>query len=142
MKKLTVALFAFAFLLFSCKKDNSVSVENMQKTVTKGSWKATTFTESGTNQLSDISGYVFTFDDNGTLKAVKSGVTITGTWTVGEGSGDDSESHIQLNINFTTDPLTEIADDWHVLSVNSSKVELEDVSGGNGGTDELVLEKK
>jgi len=114
----------------------------MQSTVTKGSWKATTFTESGTNQLSDISGYVFTFDDNGTLKAVKSGATITGTWTVGEGSGDDSESHIQLNINFTTDPLTEIADDWHVLSVSSSKVELEDVSGGNGGTDELVLEKK
>ncbi len=141
MKKITFALFAVVLLFSSCKKDNAVSVKNTENTISKGSWKATTFIEDGTNELTHLSGYVFTFEDNGTVKAVKSGVTTTGTWSVGEESGDDSNSNIHLNINFTTDPLTEISDDWHVMSVTSSKIELEDVSGGNGGTDELTLEK-
>lgn len=141
MKKITFALFAVVLLFSSCKKDNAVSVKNTENTISKGSWKATTFIEDGTNELTHLSGYVFTFEDNGTVKAVKSGVTTTGTWSVGEESGDDSDSNIHLNINFTTDPLTEISDDWHVMSVTSSKIELEDVSGGNGGTDELTLEK-
>jgi len=141
MKKITFALFSLIVLLSSCKKDSVVNVDNTEKTLSKGDWKATTFTEDGSNHLSHISGYVFTFEDNGTLKAVKSGVTTTGTWSVGEESGDDSNNEIHLNINFTTDPLTEIADDWHVISISSAKIELEDVSGGNGGTDELVLEK-
>lgn len=141
MKKITFALFAVVLLFSSCKKDNAVSVKNTENTISKGSWKATTFIEDGTDELTHLSGYVFTFEDNGTVKAVKSGVTTTGTWSVGEESGDDSNSNIHLNINFTTDPLTEISDDWHVMSVTSSKIELEDVSGGNGGTDELILEK-
>lgn len=141
MKKITFALFAVVLLFSSCKKDNAVSVKNTENTISKGSWKATSFIEDGNDELSDISDYVFTFEDNGTVKAVKSGVTTTGTWSVGEESGDDSDSNIHLNINFTTDPLTKIADDWHVMSVTSSKIELEDVSGGNGGTDELTLEK-
>lgn len=141
MKKITFALFAVVLLFSSCKKDNAVSVKNTENTISKGSWKATTFIEDDTNELTHLSGYVFTFEDNGTVKAVKSGVTTTGTWSVGEESGDDSNSNIHLNINFTTDPLTEISDDWHVMSVTSSKIELEDVSGGNGGTDELTLEK-
>ena len=35
----------------------------------------------------------------------------------------------------------DLNDDWDIISVTSSKVELIDISGGNGGTDYLTFER-
>jgi hypothetical protein len=61
---------------------------------------------------------------------------VSGTW-----STEKDDDDLKLYLNFTDAVLSEIADDWHILSQSDAKVEMEDVSGGNGGTDELVLEK-
>jgi hypothetical protein len=48
----------------------------------------------------------------------------------------------KLILNFASPAdFTEISDDWHILQETSSKIQLEDVSGGNGGTDLLTFEK-
>ena len=36
----------------------------------------------------------------------------------------------------------DLNDDWDIISQSSSKIELIDISGGNGGTDYLTFEKK
>jgi hypothetical protein len=38
-------------------------------------------------------------------------------------------------------PFDEFNDDWDVVTYNNTRVELFDVSGGNGGTDYLTFQK-
>ena len=105
--------------------------------VTQGQWKVTLFSENGVVETSKFSNYVFTFNTNGTVSAVRSGSTVNGSWSDGN---DDSQHKLILNFASPAD-FTEISDDWHILQESSSKIELEDVSGGNGGTDLLTFEK-
>lgn len=35
----------------------------------------------------------------------------------------------------------ELTDDWDIISYSATKIQLIDVSGGNGGTDYLTFEK-
>jgi hypothetical protein len=39
------------------------------------------------------------------------------------------------------DFIDDLSDDWDILSYSATKIELIDVSGGNGGTDYLTFEK-
>jgi len=83
------------------------------------------------------SGYSFTFATGGVLTAVKTGSTVTGTWSTGT---DDSKT--ELVIGFASPAsFVEISDDWEVIENTSTKIRLQDVSGGNGGTDLLTFEK-
>jgi hypothetical protein len=125
-------MMAFA----SCKKDdNSSSPSSI--VVTQGQWKVTLFSENGVVETSKFSNYVFTFSSNGTVSAVRSGSTVNGSWSDGN---DDSQKKLNMNFASPVD-FTEISDDWHILQETSSKIQLEDVSGGNGGTDLLTIEK-
>ena len=43
---------------------------------------------------------------------------------------------------FTTPAeFMDLSDDWDVINITDSKIELIDVSGGNGGTDYLTFER-
>jgi hypothetical protein len=59
------------------------------------------------------------------------------TWAVGN---DDSQ--VKLILNFTaTSPFDEIYGDWRIIELISTKVRLDDVSGGLSGTDYLTFER-
>ncbi len=96
-------------------------------------------------ETDNFTGYIFTFNDNGALVAVKDSTTITGTWSVTDSNSSDDDggsSDVDLNIFFASPPdFEELSDDWDIISVSNSKIELTDVSGGNGGTDFLTFEK-
>jgi hypothetical protein len=62
---------------------------------------------------------------------------VPGTWSTGS---DDSQKKLYLTFNSPPD-FNELSDDWHILEETSTKIRLEDVSGGNGGTDLLTFEK-
>ena len=47
----------------------------------------------------------------------------------------------ELTLNFTGVPFDEFNDDWDIVSVLPTRIELRDVSGGGGGTDILIFEK-
>jgi len=59
-------------------------------------------------------------------------------------SNDDSpdDNDLDFNINFNlTNNFEDLNDDWDIISQSDTKIELTDVSGGNGGTDFLTFER-
>lgn len=136
LSKLLVVAGLFMMAFASCKKDDNSSSPS-SSIVTQGQWKVTLFSENEVVETSKFSNYVFTFNSNGTVSAVRSGSTVNGSWSDGN---DDSQKKLNMNFASPVD-FTEISDDWHILQESSSKIELEDVSGGNGGTDLLTFEK-
>ncbi len=141
MKKSILAIIICSIIVLanSCKKEDTTSTTNsaLRTKVKSGTWKVTLYNDSGDDHLSYFSGYEFTFNTDGTIEAIKTGSTISGTWTTGT---DDSNVKFILNFGSTT-YFDEISDDWHVIEQTDSKIQLEDISGGNGGTDLLTFEK-
>lgn len=113
-------------------------------TVNQGTWRVTLYNDSGTIKTSNFTGYNFTFGTGSALTAANGSNTYNGTWSVTSGdSNDDNPSNdLDFNIGFTTPAnFADLTDDWDIVTYTASKIELRDVSGGNGGTDLLTFEK-
>lgn len=129
----------------SCTKDSinpdgtdDISPAKVSQTLSAGEWVITHFFDSDKDETDHYNGYVFTFNTDGKLLAAKGSSVTTGSWTQGS---DDSQT--KLIIDFSTpEDLEELSEDWRVLERTDSKVRLQHVSGGNGGTDLLTFEKK
>jgi hypothetical protein len=149
MKKVTIyALLGFLFFLNTasmCSSDDSTSLNNQSdviNTATSGTWKIILYNDSGVVKTSNFAGYNFTFNSNGVLSAVGVDLTIDGTWSVTDtNSSDDSIDDLDFNIFFSTTNFAELSDDWDIVSKTATKIELIDISGGNGGIDYLTFEK-
>ena len=140
MKKIVFYLLVFSVLFFSCKKDDSnpsISTSNVTSTVSTGNWRITYYWDTDHDETNNFIGYSFVFNTNGTVTATKAANTITGTWTT---RNDDSKIKLVLSFSSPAD-FIEISDDWHTIERTDSKIKLQDVSGGNGGTDYLTFEK-
>ncbi len=128
--------------------DNTVVINQIEDRIKSGTWRITSYIDSGDNETGDYTGYDFTFNENGTLVASNGSTIINGTWSVTDDSNssdDDSsdDNDIDFNISFASPPdFEELSDDWDITSTSNSKINLIDISGGNGGTDILVFEKK
>ena len=103
--------------------------------LTDGLWVVGSYTEDADDQTSNYNGYSFNFNSDGTAVA-DNGTVTNGTW-----APQNSDSELVLNFGSTA-PLDEFDDTWDVISVTDTQVELRDVSGGNGGTDTLILIKQ
>ena len=138
-------LFSSALISSCGEKNNPSETESkkIQAAVTVGDWKITKLEDSGNDETSHFSGYLFQFTDLGIINATKNGSTVSGTWSItSDDSGDDSAYDLDFNIFFSlTNEFEELNDDWEILTHSSTKIELIDVSGGNGGTDYLTFEK-
>jgi len=113
-------------------------------TVTQGTWRITSFIDSGNDETNHFTGYNFTFGSANVLTATNGSNTYTGTWSVtASNSNDDSPSNdLDFNILFSSPAdFEDLTDDWEIVSRTDTKVQLTDVSGGNGGTDYLTFEK-
>ena len=83
-----------------------------------------------------FSGYVFTFNNNGTSTAVRNSITTAGTWSTYTDSGEN-----KLDLNFDGLALDEIEDDWRIIEFSATQIRLKDVSGGDGSVDYLTFTK-
>ena len=110
--------------------------DDLTSILSDGLWIVASYTEDGNEQTANYTGYELNFDMAGTVVADNGSNTNNGTWMV-------ISSGNQMFINFGTDiPFEEFNDDdWDVISVSSTEVTIQDVSGGNGGTDTLTLQK-
>jgi major membrane immunogen (membrane-anchored lipoprotein) len=124
------------FLLIGCSRNDEVP--RTSKLLQQGTWKVSLFVDNGTDETHHFSGYVFTFSDSGVINAVKAGApTVTGSFNTGS---DDSQN--KMIINFGSAPqFNELNEDWRIIERSNSRIRLEHVSGGNGGTDLLTLER-
>ncbi len=137
MNKISLHFLMAGLLLFSlasCKKDSKSSVNSI---IQDGKWRVTLFSSNGNDETSHYSGYQFSFDNNGSVSAINGSSTVSGTYSDGN---DDSQT--KLVLNFSSHPtFSELNSDWAIIEKTTSLLRLEDVSGGNGGTDLLTLEK-
>ncbi|WP_299337167.1 hypothetical protein [uncultured Psychroserpens sp.] len=149
-------MISFSLMSFNCSddddvvnpNDNSQEIAQIENTAESGTWRITNFNDSGQNETSDFAGYDFSFNTDGSLVATNGSNTLTGTWSVTDdsNSNDDSSSDddIDFNIFFPvpeSNNFEDLNDDWDVVSTSSTRIELIDISGGNGGTDMLTFEK-
>jgi hypothetical protein len=152
MKK--VILIPMLFCLFmlnvasmcSSDDDSSSSADPTPviNAATQGTWRVTSYVDSGNNETSDFTGYNFTFATGGALTATNGTNSYSGTWSVtGDNSNDDSPSNdLDFNISFAAPAnFADLTDDWDIVSYSATTISLIDVSGGNGGTDTLVFTK-
>ncbi|MFP4846261.1 hypothetical protein [Winogradskyella sp. PE311] len=149
-------MLSFSLMSSMCSSDdddgspnnNSQQIAEIENTVESGTWRITNFNDSGQNETSDFNGYDFSFNSDGSLVATNGSNTMTGTWSVTDdsNSSDDSSSDddIDFNIFFPvpdSNDFEDLNDDWDVVMTSSTRIELIDISGGNGGTDMLTFEK-
>ncbi|WP_420379287.1 hypothetical protein [Gilvibacter sp.] len=100
-----------------------------------GTWVVALYMDGPANETATFAAYQLAFNADGTLIAESDTDTVDGTWEV---IGADTV----LVLNFGGDiPFDELEDDWDVFSVEADRVELRDVSGGDGELDVLVFEK-
>jgi hypothetical protein len=150
MRKMNLAAFVapILILLFAlgCTDDDGPSnntQNEIESDVQKGTWKITKFIDSDKDETNDFAGYDFTFLSSGVLRADNGSTQYDGTWSITDSnSNDDSQDDLDFNINFNlANDFEDLNDDWDIISRSSAKIELIDVSGGNGGTDYLTFEK-
>lgn len=156
-KKAAFLLFTTLFIA-SCSGDdsddsnnnnNNTSADQTIAIAQEGTWRVTYFFDTDSEETNDFNGYTFNFNSDGTLVASNGTNTVNGTWSVDDSSSssdddDNSSDDDDFNIFFAVDESSDfedLNDDWDIISVTSTKIELTDVSGGNGGTDFLTFEK-
>ena len=131
--------------------NSSNSADLTSEIMEQGDWQITRFEDSGVDQTNDFSGYTFVFNTNGTVAASNGTQTIDGTWNIYDdssnsssdddgNSSDDDDFILSFNVAETSD-FEDLNDDWDFISVGATKIELIDISGGNGGTDYLTFER-
>nr|WP_321243164.1 hypothetical protein [uncultured Psychroserpens sp.] len=110
--------------------------DDLEAILTDGLWIVASYTEDADDQTSDYAGYELDFNMDGSVSASNGPNTNNGTWQVLSAGN-------QMALDFGTNmPFEEFNDDdWDVISVSSTEVVIQDVSGGGGGTDTLTLQK-
>ena len=146
-------MLCFSLMSSACSSDdddgglnnNSQQISQIENIVESGTWRITNFIDSGENETSDFTGYDFLFNSDGSLIATNGTDTLDGTWSItDDSSSSSSDDDIDFNIFFPvpdTNDFEDLNDDWDIISSTSSRIELIDISGGNGGTDNLTFEK-
>ena len=151
--KALLIMLSITLLSATCSSDddginntnNDAAIQAVENAVESGTWTITYFFDTDHEETNNFSGYNFTFGSNGVLTATNGTNTYTGIWSVTDSSSSDDSSgddDIDFNISFSTPPdFAELSDDWDIVLSTSTKIELIDISGGNGGTDNLTFEK-
>lgn len=148
-KAIFAMLVGGLFFTTACSSDDDSSssnttVDQVVDTVTDGTWRITSYIDSGQDETSDFSGYNFTFGSTNVLTATNGTNTYDGVWTVTNDDSDDDNPSDDIDFDiFFSAPATfaDLSDDWDILERTSTKVRLVDVSGGDGDTDYLTFEK-
>lgn len=141
-------MMSFSLMSSTCSSDddgsssnnNTQEIAQIENEVLSGTWRITSYVDSGQNETNDFSGYIFTFNVNGTLTATNSTTTYSGTWSVTDSSSSSNDIDFNISVPETND-FEDLNDDWDIVSHSDTMISLIDISGGNGGTDTLVFTK-
>lgn len=146
MMFMAIALLSMG-LIISCSKDDETKVEEkitaadmseIKATVESGDWRITNYLDADNDETTNYVGYTFTFNSDGILGATNGNISVSGAWSMTTSDVDE----LDFNIFFTTPAIfEELADDWEIVKYSTAKIELRDVSGGDGTIDYLTFEK-
>lgn len=113
---------------YSCNGDDDgdhVTLrERLRTTAQTDPWIITKFIESTEEKTFDFDGFEFTFHNNGSVTTTDGVNNYTGSWSIST-TGEDVLEDMRFNISFTSpEEFTELNDDWHILSLDQTKIEL------------------
>jgi hypothetical protein len=115
----------------------SGTIDELESTIIVGQWIVANYNDSGVDETDDYNNFVFDFNTDGSVTTTNGTDTYYGTW-----SAIINDSQLKLVLDFgTIIPFDEFNDDWDVISLETTRLELRDVSGGTGEIDVLVFEK-
>ncbi len=133
-----LGIFATALSFVSCTKSNDDPQPNNPQTPASGLWKVSYFFDKQ-EATTDYTNYTFDFTANGILIVKNGNQTWLGTWTTGS---DDSKNKFVIAFSGNVpSALSELAEDWLIISMTDTAMHFEHTSGGNGGTDVLKFTK-
>ena len=122
MKRSTLYIIlslVFFTITYSCKKFIQQQEQNaIVSLVTNGQWRVTGYIEHQTDTLTnDFTGYLFQFNENGTVYGVKFGQQTNGTW-----SANVSAKSITSNFPTATYPITLLNHTWTITDSYTDSV--------------------
>lgn len=127
MKKILLLLAVVVFA--SCSSDDDAGdvytseFEQIKTTLPQGKWEVSTFIDGQEDKTSTFESFVFTFNEDGTVEAKTDLFTEGGTWAYDNTSNSSEKLILQFG---EMNPFDAINDDWDIVSVSNSKVELSD----------------
>ncbi|MFD2200857.1 hypothetical protein [Shivajiella indica] len=141
MKKLNLVLVTICLIMtstiLSCDDNSNSSPDNSAPILKDGTWIITNFNEDNQDNTNYFTGYSFDFQDAGVVKASSGSNVISGTWIIRKDSGKT-----KLDLNFGNVPkFEELNEDWEIITQSPTKMDLKDVSGGDGDISYLTFEK-
>lgn len=111
---------------------NSTTLDSV---LINGTWYVSYFFDD-VDQTANYSGYIFTFNANGTAVAIKNALSYNGEWSSFIDNGEE-----KLKFDFDGDALDDLEEDWEIIEYSDTQIRLKDVSSGNNGTDYLYFKK-
>jgi hypothetical protein len=146
MNRLIYLLLVFAL---ACDDDETIPVNeeirDVMEIATEDEWTITYFFGTDKEETNSFAGYIFTFESDNVLKASGDSNIYMGSWTITDSDPDDragDHDDIGFDLTFASPPdFEDLSDHWQVITISNVKIELKNVSGGNGGTDLLTFEK-
>lgn len=112
---------AIKYVIDYCPENNIVSLD-FTETITKGSWEISYFFDDS-EKSSTYSGYSFVFKSDKTVVATKGGISETGQW-----ESKTQYGATELKIDFNSDILSKLDNNWKLFEFNNSNIRLRDVS--------------
>jgi len=139
-KLLLLLILPLFFAACSKNNDDPGSNATLTSIITQGTWVVHFYQNDGKDETSNYTGYVFTFNTNGSMGAEKAANNTAGTWS------ESTDSYSKTKLVFTwvgggiPVELLEIEEDWVLKAKSSTLVEL--TNTGSSGTSELHLHKQ
>jgi hypothetical protein len=133
--RLLILLPAILFFAGCTKENTPQSVNNK---ISSGTWQVTYYWDKDKDETYKFQGYSFSFNSSNVLVVTTPSGTETGTWVFD--NSDDSHDHFIITLP-DKEPLDDLIDDWHVISITDKVIELKDESG-SGGIEYLTFKIK
>ena len=139
-----IVLVATTFVM--CNKDEinvapGITAAEVNNAFIDGNWRVTSFNEAGEDHTSNLSGYNFTFKDNGNI--------LSALDTIGKWSTTPESDIAIMMLDFTRDSIKtdidSIGKNWSILALTPqfvpTKIEMKRVDEDDASIDFLTFEK-
>jgi len=138
MKKL-VLLFSILLLASCSTEDDAGDVinnefEQVELILPQDVWKVSNLYTDNADRTDDFQNFTFSFREDGTVEGQTDLFTEVGTWAYKSSTENGEQLILQFN---STTLFDEISNDWKIVSLSISKIEL--INEGNSSEDTRLL---
>lgn len=139
---LIVATFGMLIGINACKKvDGESTSEPVGKIMQKDTWRMTGYYDDGVDRLANFTGYAFTFNENGTVSAIKDGEVFNGSWAGTQVFSLADSSQVEgFKFEFENKrPFNNLNKNWEVIEKTTKQVHLRVQDLAKGPYDDVFL---